>query len=79
MKLTKLQGWSIAVERARISERAESNGEPREVEGWALVFTEIAPATNDRIVFEFGRDVRDYIVRELTGGVVLAGGDLPRL
>jgi len=77
MRLEKLKGWNVSVLRIRVTEQAEGNGEPHEVDGWALVFTEVLPPTGDQVIFEFGQGVRDFVVRELTGGIVLAGGDLP--
>ena len=73
-----LQGWNVAVERIKIQEHAD-NGQPQDAEGWVLVFTEAIPPTKGTVRFAFGKDVRDYMVRELTGGVVLHGGELPRL
>lgn len=42
---------------------------------WTLIFTD--RATGDQIHIAFRREARDELVRQLTGGVVLAGGDLP--
>jgi hypothetical protein len=73
-----LNGWDVHVEKTKILERGE-NGSQTRVDGWALVLTEKIPPTGNVIRYEFGRNVRDFIVRELTGGVVLAGGDLPSI
>jgi len=78
MRHEDLRGWNVGVERITITERGE-NGEPKEAGGWMLVFTEALPQSGDTITFKMGRDVRDFVVRELTGGVVLAGGELPRI
>ena len=79
MKHTDLQGWNVQVEKKTIAvQDPDSNGfVPGD--GWELVFTEVFPQTGDTIRFAFGRDVRDTVVRELTGGIVLHGGELPRL
>ena len=79
MKFTTLAGWNVEVERTKIKEQKGGNGEMTDAPGWTLTFIEAIPGTGDRIVFTFGKDVRDFIVRELTGGVVLHGGELPRI
>ena len=78
MRHTELRGWNVGVERVKIVERGE-NGDPKEAEGWALIFTEVIPGTGNTIIFKMGRDLRDAVVRELTGGIVLAGGELPKI
>lgn len=35
--------------------------------------------TGDVIFIRFSKEVRDVIVRDLTGGIVLAGGELPNV
>lgn len=56
----------------------ESDGDGLEsVDVWTLVLSD--RQTGDQIRLSFRRDARDELVRQLTGGVVLAGGDLPRL
>lgn len=79
MKHQTLQGWNITVTKTQIAvQDPDSNGfVPGD--GWELVFTEMFPQTGNTIRFAFGRDVRDTIVRELTGGIVLHGGELPKL
>lgn len=67
----------IAVETGSAEEQGEGNGQPKIVPRWALVFTDRASGDQTRI--SFGQQARDEIVRQLTGGVVLAGGDLPKL
>jgi hypothetical protein len=81
VKRTDLAGWNIGVQKQSIME-ANPDGPPgdtRPADGWVFVLTEVIPQTGDTITFAFGRDVRDTIVRELTGGIVLHGGDLPKL
>ena len=75
---TKLTGWNVHVEKETIKETSD-NGVPKDAEGWVLVFTEMIPPTHNEIRFDFGRQVRDHIVRELTGGIILHGGELPKL
>lgn len=80
MQHVNLQGWNITVAKTTIMvPSSEGNGEPVPAEGWVLVFTEMVPRSGNTLRYECGRDVRDYIVRELTGGIVLHGGDLPRI
>lgn len=71
MKVTRLRGWSIQVETQHI----EGSEDPE----WVLVFSEKFPPTGDEIRFEMDRATRDAVVRSLTGGVVLFGGELPRV
>ena len=78
MRHEKLRGWNVGVMKTQITVQGE-NGLPIPAEGWLLQLTEMAPPTGNTIEFEFGKDVRDYVVRELTGGIVLHGGDLPQL
>lgn len=78
MRHEELRGWNVGVERVKIRERGD-NGEWRDAEGWALVFTEVIPQTANTITFKMSRDLRDAIVRDLTGGIVLAGGELPKI
>lgn len=71
MKHTNLQGWNIGVHK--------QPGPAGQDDIWTLIFTETKPPTGDQIIFSMNREVRDHIVRELTGGIVLAGGELPKL
>lgn len=43
---------------------------------WTITFSD--RTYMDQYVIKFGKDARDHIVQVLTGGVVLAGGDLPQ-
>ena len=52
-------------------------GEPQSVDTWTLVMTDMN--TQDQIRISFRQDTRDVIVSQLTGGIVLAGGELPKL
>lgn len=81
MRRVELQGWNVDVQRQQI-QVADPDGPPGSMipgEGWVLVFQEVVPQTGDTILFAFGKGVRDVIVNKLTGGIVLAGGDLPQL
>lgn len=70
-----LEGWNAGAR--KVSVPVETDGEPQIEDRWELGFIEIA--TGNRIMFVMNREVRDELVRQLTGGIVLAGGDLPRL
>lgn len=70
MKVTRLRGWSVGVKKEHIV---------GEDDAWVLVFTETFPPTGDEITFEMDRNTRDAVVKGLTDGIILAGGDLPRL
>lgn len=77
MNRTELLNQHIGVEHGKELQPIGGNGELAEVERWTIVFTD--RATGDQVRIGFGRDARDEIVRQLTGGVVLAGGDLPKV
>ena len=70
MRITRLRGWGIHVEKIQV---------PGEEDEWRLIFEEKIPSTGDQVVFEMNRQTRDGVVRALTDGIVLAGGDLPKL
>jgi len=53
------------------------DGEASAVETWMLVLTD--RASRDQIRISFRREARDELVRQLTGGVVLAGGEFPKV
>jgi len=72
-----LRGNSVRVSRGMLPVAPGSNGEPQVAQRWVLTY--IDAQTGDTIRFAFDDEVRDYIVRELTGGVVLAGGNLPKV
>ena len=75
--IQKLNGWNVGVQKISFTERGE-NGLPREVEGFALVFTELIPPTQSQIIFEMRKEVADFIVREITG-VIIPGLHTPDL
>ena len=67
-----LAGWNVnAVKGAE----QEQNGDFTDV--WTLVFQE--QGTGNQIMFAMRRDARDELIRQLTGGLVLAGGEFPKL
>ena len=76
-KNIELSNQHIAVERGSEldDEASKKDGAPVLVDTWALVFTD--RTHGDRIRITFRREARDVLVRDLTGGVILAGGDLP--
>jgi len=78
---TILTGFHIAVEHEKQPvETQPGNGDSVEmIDIWTLVFTEMQPPTGDSYRISFQRDTRDQLVSLLTGGIVLAGGELPRL
>lgn len=71
MKITRLRGWNVGVQKLI--------GESGEDDLWKMTFQERKPPTGDEIVFEMNRETRDALVRGLTDGIILAGGDLPKL
>lgn len=54
---------------------SEVEGAPVTAEKWTLSFTD--KTYGDQIRISFNKQVRDEVVKMLTGGIVLAGGDLP--
>lgn len=44
---------------------------------WTLALTD--RQSGDQIFLSFRREARDELVRQLTGGVVLAGGEFPQV
>jgi hypothetical protein len=63
-----------AVKGQEIEERER---ETSAIETWTLIFVD--RQTGDQIRIGFRREARDELVRQLTGGIVLAGGELPRV
>lgn len=73
---TFLTGHSIDVEKGTELVERES-GETTAEEKWSLVFQ--CRVTGNVIRYSFNRETRDELVRRLTGGIVLHGGELPNL
>lgn len=67
---TFLAGWDVNAFKGTEPENGKL------VENWTLAFQE--RGTGTQILFEMRRDARDELVRQLTGGLVLAGGELPQ-
>lgn len=61
---------------AKGTEIDESGDEPTMNDIWTVILTD--RNTQDQIRISFRREARDELVRQLTGGVVLAGGQFPR-
>ena len=75
---TELFNHHIAVHKGQEPETAgETNGGSALVDVWTLIFTD--RVSGDQVAIGFRREARDEVVRLLTGGVVLAGGDLPQV
>lgn len=68
---TTLAGWDV---NARKETEMSKDGV---VEVWVLYFQE--HGTGNQLRFAMQKEPRDELVRQLTGGLVLAGGDLPQL
>jgi hypothetical protein len=71
MKRIALRGWNVSVEKIFAAEDSEPE--------WIVTFIEMQPPTGDQITFAMNRKTRDGLVHALTGGIVLAGGELPQL
>jgi hypothetical protein len=77
-RVEQLVGYHIGVtEGKELDSEEQGNGGPVVVKVWSLVFTD--RQSGDQIRIAFRQDTRDEIVRQLTGGIVLAGGELPKL
>lgn len=76
-KLTFLSNQHITVEKGQEVDQSavSANGAPVLVDTWTIVFTD--KTYGDQIRITFRKETRDEVVRLLTGGIVLAGGDLP--
>jgi hypothetical protein len=74
-KLTILNGFHLAVEKGTEDEISEEGVATHDV--WTIVLTD--RLVHDQFRISFRRETRDEVVRQLTGGIVLAGGELPRL
>jgi hypothetical protein len=66
----------IGADKRKVPRKGESGDVVYEDE-WCIIYTD--RASGDQIMACFPRDVRDEVVKQLTGGIVLAGGELPRL
>lgn len=75
-----LNNWAIRATKSQETDvvRAEDGSEGLQVaDVWTITFLD--RQSGDQIQIAFRREARDELVRQLTGGVVLAGGDLPKL
>lgn len=70
-----LTNQNMSVERGSEldSEKSEQNGAPVMADIWTIVFTD--KTYGDQIRISFRKEVRDAFVRDLMGGVILAGGE----
>lgn len=75
-KITALVGQHIGVRKDTKIVEAEGE-EPEMVPTWTLVLTD--RVTADQFSIEMNRETRDDVVRQLTEGIVLAGGVFPKL
>lgn len=75
-RVENLVGFQMGVAKSHETDEP-ADGELETVEVWTLVFTD--RQSGDQIRIAFRRDARDTLVRQLTGGVVLAGGEFPKL
>ncbi len=71
-----LEGWNVGASKTQVPVPGK-NGQPAIEERWVLDFVE--NGTDNRISFLMNKETRDHVVRQLTGGIVLAGGDFPQL
>lgn len=76
MKRTHLNGWAIQAGKES-QPGTDGDGNPIIVETYYIAYQE--QSSGDVIHIAFNEETRDVIVRQLTGGIVLAGGNLPKL
>jgi hypothetical protein len=76
-KVIELWNNHVDVEKGRDIDReaSQKNGQPVYVDAWTIVYTD--RVTGDQIRCRVQKETRDIIVKKLTGGIILAGGDLP--
>lgn len=72
-----LIGQIIDIEKGVAPVVSEGNGQPVMEDMWRIIATD--RQTGDCVWFAINRELRDIIVQKLTGGIVLAGGELPKL
>lgn len=74
-KTTILHNHAMRAEKgSRVVERPDED--PMIEEVWTMAYVD--RVTGDSIQISFDRATRDELVRQLTGGIVIAGGELPR-
>lgn len=71
MKITHLQGWNGQFVKQR-TPTVGPNGEVEIAEVWAFVMQEMG--SGNQIVFGFGEDIKEEFIKQLTGGIIIAGG-----
>lgn len=77
MKRIILTNTQIGVEQVKGLAPSKNGGEPEAVDMWTLFLVD--RDTVERYDYTMTREVRDELVRQLTGGIVLAGGELPKI
>lgn len=75
-RVEQLVGFHIAAVKGQETDEP-TPGELETVETWTLILTD--RQTQDQIQIAFRREARDELVRQLTSGVVLAGGEFSRI
>jgi len=79
MRNTELQNQAIRAEKGQVvGPPSRDNGdEPTFQDVWKIELTD--RNTGDVTWFVMNEELKDEIVRQLTGGIVLAGGKLPKI
>lgn len=75
-RIVTLVDQSIGVQKKREPREGEG-GAVENIDIWTLVIVD--RHTREQIHLAFERDTRDDIVRQLTDGIVIAGGGFPKL
>lgn len=76
-KIVTLTNQHIAVQKRTEPRKVEGSDGVEMVEVWTLVLTD--RVTQERLLLGIERDARDNLVKDLTDGIVLAGGSFPKL
>ena len=79
MRVTELRNQMIQAEKGQVvgPPSPENGGKPQTVDVWKITCTD--RAIGDQVWVIMDEALKDEIVRQLTGGIVLAGGELPKL
>ena len=74
-----LSNFHIQAIKSQETEITDENGSEglQMVDVWTLILTD--RQSPHRIQIAFRREARDELVRQLTGGVLLAGGEFPKV
>jgi hypothetical protein len=82
VKSTELRNQAISAEKGQVvgPPTGENGAEPSVVDVYRISrISCVDRATGDEVWFVMTEELKDELVRQLTGGIVLAGGKLPKV